>query len=110
MSIATLKQLSAQATAGPWEWWTSNSFRRLSSVATGKDGDVLYACIQLSDGHPDIGGSDADMALIAAMRNNIDALIAVAEAAQEFVAVQSTAEVDWEAYVTLRAALARLDA
>lgn len=25
-------------TPGPWEWWTSNSFRRLSSKATGKDG------------------------------------------------------------------------
>jgi len=30
-----------RGTPGPWEWWTSNSFLRLSSKATGKDGDVI---------------------------------------------------------------------
>ena len=37
-------------TPGPWEWWTSCSFRRLSAQG---DGDVLCAVTQ-SDGHPDV--------------------------------------------------------
>lgn len=50
-------------TPGPWEWWTSNSFRRLS--AGGKDGAVLNAVV-LRDGCADIQVSEADMAVIAA--------------------------------------------
>lgn len=37
-------------TPGPWEWWTSCSFRRLSAEG---DGDVLCAVTQ-NDGHPDV--------------------------------------------------------
>jgi len=37
-------------TPGPWTWWTSCSFRRLSAQG---DGDVLCAVTQ-SDGHPDV--------------------------------------------------------
>lgn len=51
-----------KTTPGPWKWWTSCSFRRLSSEATGRDGDVLCAVTQRSDGHPDVhlmnGGYD----------------------------------------------------
>ena len=51
-----------KTTPGPWRWWTSCSFRRLSSEATGRDGDVLHAATQHSDGHPDVqlmnGGHD----------------------------------------------------
>lgn len=51
-----------KTTPGPWKWWTSCSFRRLSSEATGRDGDVLCAVTQRSDGHPDLhlanGGYD----------------------------------------------------
>lgn len=36
---------------GPWEVWTSNSFRRISCHG---DGDVLCGIIQRSDGHPDL--------------------------------------------------------
>ena len=43
-----------KTTPGPWRWWTSCSFRRLSSEATGRDGDVLSAVTQRSDGHPDV--------------------------------------------------------
>ena len=50
-----------RATPGPWKWWTSNSFRRLSAVA---DGDVAYAFMSRSDGHPDIAIQDKDMKLI----------------------------------------------
>jgi hypothetical protein len=55
-----MRQLNT--TPGPWKWWTSCSFRRLSSEATGRDGDVLHAVTQRSDGHPDVhlmnGGYD----------------------------------------------------
>ncbi|EPR9026442.1 hypothetical protein ACU9CR_003744 [Cronobacter dublinensis] len=60
-------------TPGPWEWWTSNSFLRLSSQATGKDGGVIdsYA---MSDGHTSLSVSKADMALIAAAPDLLAAL------------------------------------
>ncbi|WP_212646411.1 hypothetical protein [Delftia sp. PE138] len=69
-------------TPGPWEWWTSNSFRRLSSKATGKDGDVLYATVQPSDGHPDVelpngGWNGPDGCLIAAAPELLEALQAI---------------------------------
>lgn len=51
-------------TPGPWRWWTSCSFNRLSSDATGKDGDVLRA-VKYSDDVCGIEGSEADMDLIA---------------------------------------------
>lgn len=50
-------------TKGPWEWWTSNSLKRLS--AGGKDGAVLHA-YRCPDGASDIQVSDADARLIAA--------------------------------------------
>lgn len=64
-------------TPGPWSWWTSCSFRRLSATC---DGDVLHAVIQRSDGHPDIhfpnGGPEGpDARLIAAAPELLEALI-----------------------------------
>lgn len=66
-------------TPGPWRIWTSNSFRRISSDATGKDGDVLHAVVHRSDGHPDLhfpnGGFDGpDACLIAAAPELLEAL------------------------------------
>ena len=63
-------------TPGPWSWWTSCSFRRLSAR---NDGDVLHAVIQCSDGHPDIhfpnGGPEGpDARLIAAAPELLEAL------------------------------------
>lgn len=63
-------------TPGPWSWWTSCSFRRLSATW---DGDVLHAVIQRSDGHPDIhfpnGGPEGpDARLIAAAPELLEAL------------------------------------
>ena len=70
MKDEELRALLAAATPGPWEWWTSNSFRRLSSNATRKDGDVMHGVAQ-RDGHGDVvlpnGGWDGpDAKLIAA--------------------------------------------
>lgn len=52
-------------TPGPWQWWTSNSFLRLSSQATGKDGDVIDS-FRMSDGATSLSVKVADMHLIAA--------------------------------------------
>jgi hypothetical protein len=71
-----------RATAGPWRWWTSCSFRRLSSDPTGKDGDVAYGCIQHSDGHPDIAINDADMTFIAAARTDLPSALRALATAQ----------------------------
>lgn len=60
-----LRRLAEAATPGPWTWWTSCSFRRLSSDASGKDGDVLHA-VKYKDGVCGIEGSESDMAFIAA--------------------------------------------
>lgn len=68
-----------RTTPGPWSWWTSCSFRRLSSDADSRDGGVLHATIQSSDGHPDVhlpnGGYDGpDGRAIAAVPEMLEAL------------------------------------
>lgn len=57
-----LAALVAQATPGPWKWWTSNSWRRLSSER--QEGGVICPFVA-RDGHPDLTVSDADARLIA---------------------------------------------
>jgi len=76
-----LRALALAATPGPWTWWTSNSYRRLSSDATRKDGDVLRGVAQ-RDGHPDIACSEADRAYIAAA-NPAAILVLLAELERE---------------------------
>jgi hypothetical protein len=49
-------------TPGPWEWWTSNSLKRLS--AGDRDGKVLSAYVA-RDGVADVTVAESDMALIA---------------------------------------------
>lgn len=58
---AELLALKEQMTPGPWKWWTSNSWRRLSSVT--QEGGVIcpYVC---RDGHPDLSVSIADAKII----------------------------------------------
>lgn len=60
-------------TPGPWEWWTSNSFLRLSSRATGKDGGVIDS-FKMSDGHTSLSVKSGDMRLIAAAPDLLEAL------------------------------------
>lgn len=60
-------------TPGPWKWWTSNSFLRLSSEATGKDGDVIDS-YRMSDGHTSLSVKYEDMHLIAAAPELLEAL------------------------------------
>ncbi|MGP2721823.1 ead/Ea22-like family protein [Serratia ureilytica] len=60
-----LKAAAMAATSGPWEWFTSNSMARLSSIPSGQDGDVISAFLA-SDGVPCVSVSQPDMAFIAA--------------------------------------------
>ena len=62
-----------RGTPGPWEWWTSNSFLRLSSKATGKDGDVIDS-FKMSDGQTSLSVKVDDMNLIAAAPELLEAL------------------------------------
>jgi hypothetical protein len=79
VNLDQIKKVLSWMTPGPWSWWTSNSFRRLSSDPSGKDGDVMYACVQ-SDGHPDIAVPNPhDMEGIELLRNEGDALVAEIE-------------------------------
>ncbi|MDU1953601.1 MAG: hypothetical protein E6750_19660 [Atlantibacter hermannii] len=65
-----------RGTPGPWEWWTSNSFLRLSSRATGKDGDVIDS-FKMSDGNTSLSVKAEDMHLIAAAPDLLEALQAM---------------------------------
>lgn len=60
-------------TTGPWEWWTSNSFLRLSSKTTGRDGDVIDS-FSMSDGVTSLSVKMDDMNLIAAAPDLLEAL------------------------------------
>ncbi|EOE5894303.1 MULTISPECIES: hypothetical protein [Salmonella] len=60
-------------TPGPWEWWTSNSFLRLSSKTTGRDGDVIDS-FGMSDGATSLSVKADDMNLIAAAPDLLEAL------------------------------------
>jgi hypothetical protein len=90
-------------------WWTSCSFRRLSSAATGKDGDVLRGVVQPSDGHPDVylpnGGWDGpDGRLIAAAPEMAEAL---ASLMSEYGGTKATSPDDPRA-IAAHAILARI--
>lgn len=65
-----------RGTPGPWEWWTSNSFLRLSSKATGKDGDVIDS-FKMSDGQTSLSVKVDDMHLIAAAPDLLLAMQAI---------------------------------
>jgi hypothetical protein len=74
-ALAELEQREARRTAGPWRWWTSNSHRRLSSDATGKDGDVAYGVVH-HDGCADIAIRDEDLFYVEAACNALPSLLA----------------------------------
>ncbi|WP_051937003.1 hypothetical protein [Erwinia sp. 9145] len=63
-------------TPGPWKWFTSNSHIRLSSILSGKDGDVLYA-YKDKTGFPHVSCNKEDMALIAAAPELLEACLRI---------------------------------
>lgn len=84
-------------TPGPWVWWTSNSWRRLTRDDRGITQNVMepYVC---SDGHPDCSISAADMRLIAAAPDLLEALRAFVTAAKSWHEAHhgnSSIQCDW---------------
>lgn len=77
-------------TPGPWAWWTSNSTKRLS--AGGKDGGVLYGYRAASDGMADVHVREADMALIAAAPDMLDALLTAEAELEQHMGAPGVAE------------------
>lgn len=65
MKTLQLRELAKLATPWPWKWFTSNSHNRLSSVPSGKDGDVISA-FKAADGAACVSISQDDMAFIEA--------------------------------------------
>lgn len=64
IDIDELLTVAIAATPGPWKWFTSNSHQRLSSIPSGRDGDVIYA-FRAVDGKPCVGVTERDMNFIA---------------------------------------------
>ena len=62
--VQRIKAAAEKATPGKWMWWTSNSFLRLSSDATAKDGGVIDS-YRMTDGHTSLRVSKADQDFIA---------------------------------------------
>lgn len=89
-----------RGTPGPWEWWTSNSFLRLSSKSTGKDGDVIDS-FKMSDGQTSLSVKVDDMHLIAAAPELLEALQKMVES------YQFEASIDNPALLQARAAIAK---
>lgn len=80
--VAEWRAAMEGVTPGPWKWWTSCSWRRLSSAARGydRDGGVICPIVSRSDGHPDLIVSDEDMAFIARCSpSGISGLLALIE-------------------------------
>lgn len=72
--LARWETATSNASRGPWEWWTSCSFRRLSG-ADGKDGGVLRAVVY-QDGQPEIECTEEDMDFIEEARDAMPRLLA----------------------------------
>lgn len=125
MDTQQLKELAQRATAWPWKWFTGNSHNRLSSVPSGKDGDVISA-FKAVDGVACVSVSRADMAFIEAAHPGvvIDLIARMetaerANAAQDDHINQQQTRIDWleaansglgKALCAAEAELARRDA
>lgn len=64
--------MRVKPTPGPWKWWTSNSFLRLTG-RDGQDGGVLHASVG-SSGCATVTVREGDRALIAAAPELLEAL------------------------------------
>ena len=112
------KARADRATPGPWKWWTSCSFRRLTQERRGaKEGGVMYA-FRCSDGVSDIQISEADMAFTEASRTDVpalaDAVLALVERVKELergpvMPEKPSDEVCWHVEVCLESMFDRAD-
>lgn len=69
-----VREIDANLPAGPWVVWTSCSFRRITGP-DGKDGGVLHAYTQRSDGHPDLSMPEEDLQTLARLRNLLPEIV-----------------------------------
>ncbi len=99
MDIEELKKLEKAATEGPWEL---NLFNPLMVVRDAEEGQETVALCPLGGFHRH---SEANAALIVALRNHAKGLIAVAEAAKRLEEPLLTGEI----LNGIRAALRALD-
>lgn len=85
MTLEKLEKLEKSATPGPWH---SNSYSELFTYAYSSEHDpdpVVVCNVPCISGDTATTAGYADMAFIAAFRNNAKALIAIARAAKEYV-------------------------
>lgn len=78
-----LLALAPHTTPRPWSWWTSCSWRRLSSDVTRRDGDVLTPTNHPIDHHPDVICREEDRDWIEGASNAAEPLAAFALAFAE---------------------------
>jgi len=71
----------AMLPAGPWTVASSNSFRRINGP-DGKDGGVLHAYAQRSDGHPDLSMSELVLWALCRVVNATPGLLTALEEAE----------------------------
>lgn len=81
--LTELARLKEKATKGPLMVYDSCSFRRIGLANTHKE--VLWPCVSLSDGHPDLSGinRDDDLSLWMFLANHADAIEAALKAAED---------------------------
>ena len=73
--IMDIQIASAALPKGPWEVWTSNSFRRVSGP-DGCDGGVLCGTVQRSDGHPDLSMTEDELFALCQIVNIVRCAVA----------------------------------
>lgn len=77
--IARLEKAESGLPSGPWALWTSCSYRRITGPL-GRDGGVLSAYNQRSDGHPDLSMPEDQLQELVALRNALPEVIALLRA------------------------------
>lgn len=73
-TLVELKRDEAKIPPAPWELWTSCSYRRITGP-DGKEGGVLHAYNQRSDGHPDLSMPEDQLLALVRLRNALPALL-----------------------------------
>lgn len=74
--VDAIEARAKAATPGPWEWWTSNSWRRLKQGSERHRSLSILEPITAVDGQTDISVREEDMTFIAAARADVPALVA----------------------------------
>lgn len=79
--LAELRADEAMLPPAPWELWTACSFRRITGP-DGREGGVLHAYNQRSDGHPDLSMPEDQLFALVRLRNALPVLLSDLTAAR----------------------------